>query len=46
MNKADHSVRGFSHNLPNEKSAEVNRLTKEWFSKYGVLLPAKGKETP
>jgi dienelactone hydrolase len=28
---------GVSHNLPNEKAAEVDRLTREWLTKYGVL---------
>jgi dienelactone hydrolase len=36
-----HVFDGAGHNVPVERAAEVNRLMKEWFTKFGVLPAAR-----
>jgi dienelactone hydrolase len=43
---ARHLFEGVGHGLPNEKSDEVNRLMREWFTKHGVLLSATDSTRP
>jgi dienelactone hydrolase len=40
-----HVFEGVGHNLPGERTAEVNRLMREWFTRYGLLSSAQRHET-
>ena len=40
-----HVFEGVTHNVPRERTEEANRLMRQWFTKYGILLPAGARSS-